>query len=63
MKILNKPLKEKEIFEKEKNIMNNNNIELLLIIILGIEKCIIILSKKINIFSNKIILFHIVFIL
>jgi len=40
MKILNKPLKEKEIFKKEKNIINNNNIELILIIILGIKKCI-----------------------
>ena len=41
--ILNKPLKEKENFDKEKNFekdLNNFNIELLLAIMLGIEKCI-----------------------
>ena len=41
--ILNKPLKEKEYFEKEINFeknLNNFNFELLLAITLGIEKCI-----------------------
>ena len=41
--ILNKPLKEKEIYEKEKSFeytLNNINIELMLAITLGIEKCI-----------------------
>ena len=42
-KILNKPLKEKEIFEKEKSFdytLNNNNMEIMLAITMGIEKCI-----------------------
>jgi hypothetical protein len=41
--ILNKPLKEKEIYEKEKTFdstLNNINIEIMIAIILGIEKCI-----------------------
>jgi len=41
--ILNKPLKEKENFEKQKNYfndLNNQNMELLLVITLGIQKCI-----------------------
>ena len=41
--VLNKPLKEKEIYEKEKSFestLNNINMELMLAIILGIEKCI-----------------------
>ena len=41
--VLNKPLKEKENFDKEKNFekdLNNFNIELLIAIIFGIEKCI-----------------------
>ena len=42
-KILNKPLKGKEIFEKEKSFdftLNNINMEIMLAITLGIEKCI-----------------------
>ena len=45
--ILNKPLKEKEIYEKEKSFeytLNNINIELMLAITFGIEKCIISLG-------------------
>ena len=41
--ILNKPLKEKEIYEKElkfENSLNNTNMEIMYAIILGIEKCI-----------------------
>ena len=41
--ILNKPLKEKEIYEKEKSFetsLNNVNMELMIAIVLGIEKCI-----------------------
>ena len=42
-KILNKPLKQKEIFEREKSFdytLNNDNMEIMLAITLGIEKCI-----------------------
>ena len=42
-KILNKPLKEKEIFEKEKSFdytLNNDNMEIMLAITMGMEKCI-----------------------
>ena len=45
--ILNKPLKEKEIYEIEKsfeNTLNNTNMEIMIAIILGIEKCIISLG-------------------
>ena len=41
-RVLNKPLKEKEIYQTEKSFestLNNKNMELMLAIILGIEKC------------------------